>query len=181
MWHAHYILMNHLRSVPWEQGTIVYYSLVKEVSHKSNRLKFKIHSQASCKCSKQTVQWRNFEMCCHLLSLQVMMVCCSLSKPVTRNPGSFMTHLSFHHSPLISFSPYGSSHPPTVFSASNNSLRTFFSSSLHLSCWYMHSARFLLFNFFAFTFSFPGCMRAASPWCTLGVRSCRTFCSDLAW
>ena len=26
----------------------------------------------------------------------------------------------------------------------------------------------------------PGCMRAASPWRTLGIRSCRTFCSDLA-
>ncbi len=25
-----------------------------------------------------------------------------------------------------------------------------------------------------------GVQRAASPWCTLGIRSCRTFCSDLA-
>ncbi len=24
------------------------------------------------------------------------------------------------------------------------------------------------------------CQRGASPWCTLGIRSCRTFCSDLA-
>ncbi len=29
---------------------------------------------------------------------------------------------------------------------------------------------------------FPwGCMGAASPWRTLGIRSSRTFCSDLAW
>ncbi len=27
---------------------------------------------------------------------------------------------------------------------------------------------------------FMGCMRAAFPWRTLGIRSCRTFCSDLA-
>ncbi len=26
-----------------------------------------------------------------------------------------------------------------------------------------------------------GVQRAASPWRTLGIRSCRTFCSDLAW
>ena len=25
-----------------------------------------------------------------------------------------------------------------------------------------------------------GCMRATSPWRTLSIRSCRTFCSDLA-
>ncbi len=29
--------------------------------------------------------------------------------------------------------------------------------------------------------SFQDVQRAASPWCTLGIRSCRTFCSDLAW
>ncbi len=28
---------------------------------------------------------------------------------------------------------------------------------------------------------FMGVQRAASPWRTLGIRSCRTFCSDLAW
>ena len=29
--------------------------------------------------------------------------------------------------------------------------------------------------------SAQGCITTASPWRTLGIRSCRTFCSDLAW
>ena len=33
----------------------------------------------------------------------------------------------------------------------------------------------------SFAQSASGVQTAASPWCTLGIGSCRTFCSDLAW